>query len=92
MGSPMWFTNFCVACPFPILIFSLILFTAAAVFGYISGHFELKPAHYREMYYWDDAAMEEWDMMESAKVSLLDSSNTKEIIPLRIQLLDKLTA
>lgn len=91
LSTPMYLTNFCVACPFLILIFSMLLFTAAAVFGYISGHFELKASHYRETYIWDDDSMIEWDMQEAAKLSLLGSSSVNEV-PVRIQLLDKMTA
>ena len=82
LSTEMYITNFCVDCPSLVLILSLVLFTAASVFGYVSGHFAIKDSHYRENYAWTDDSMIEWDMKEAARNSLLEASSGADI-PIR---------
>ena len=35
--------------------------TATGRNGYVSGHFKLKPSHYRENFAWDNDLMRDWD-------------------------------
>lgn len=72
LSTPMYITNFCVNCPTLVLVVSLIIFTGASLFGYLSGHFVIKDSHYRETYAWNEDAMYEWDMQEAARTSLLE--------------------
>lgn len=57
----MYITNACVAVPKSIflIICGALIFTT--VFGYVSGHFKLKPSHYRENFAWDNDLMRDWD-------------------------------
>lgn len=61
LSTPMFITNACVAQPTIIflVICGLLIFTT--VFGYVSGHFQLKPSHYRENFAWDNDLMRDWD-------------------------------
>ena len=62
----MKITDLCVA--YPLVIFLAIsgVLIFLTIFGYVSGHFELKPSHYRENFAWDNDAMRAWDAKEAA--------------------------
>lgn len=65
----------------------VLLFTT--IFGYVSGHFQLKPSHYRENFAWDNDSMMDWDAQEAARLSLHGSNNIEA--PERVQLLNQMT-
>ena len=66
----MFVTDACVKCPFCILFCLVVLLSGAAVFGYMSGHFEIRiDAHYRDDYSWENDQMLNWDMQEAARAS-----------------------
>ena len=73
----MYITNACVAQPTIIflVICGLLIFTT--IFGYVSGHFQLKPSHYRENFAWDNDLMRDWDAQEAAKLDLLSTADSE---------------